>query len=93
MCVCVACASVSPREIYDYRDDNGSKSYRRIITVMIIMIAITLPVYCNIIDALVEVTFSFFTNNFDEIIYKTVSKVMTFLKSMKTTAMMIKIVF
>lgn len=60
---------------------------------MIIMIAITLPVYCNIIDSLVQVTFSFFTNNFDEIIYKTVSKVMIFLKSMKTTAMMIKIVF
>lgn len=49
------------KEIYDYRDENGLKSYRRIITVMIIMIAITLPVYCNIIDALVQVTSSFFT--------------------------------
>lgn len=60
MCVCEH-VRVRKREIYDYKDENGSKSYRRIITVMIIMIAITLPVYCNIIDALVQVTSSFFT--------------------------------
>lgn len=58
--LCVS-ACVCLKEIYDNRDENGLKSYRRIITVMIIMIAITLPVYCNIIDALVQVTSSFFT--------------------------------
>lgn len=44
------------RKIYDYRNEKGSKSYRSIIAIMIIMITIILPVYCNIIDALVQVT-------------------------------------
>lgn len=43
-------------KIYDYRNEKGSKSYRSIIAIMIIMITIILPVYCNIIDALVQVT-------------------------------------
>lgn len=44
--------------IYDYRDEKGSKAYRNIIAIaiMIIIITIILPVYCNIIDALVQVT-------------------------------------
>lgn len=77
MCVYVC---VWKGKIYDYRSDKGTKSYRSIIAIMIIMIAIILPVYCNIIDALVQVTFNFFTNNFDEMIYKTVSQVMIFLE-------------
>ena len=41
---------------FDFRNENGSKAYRSIIAIMIIMITIILPVYCNIIDALVQVT-------------------------------------
>lgn len=52
---------VSEREKFMIIEMKMVQSYRRIITVMIIMIAITLPVYCNIIDALVQVTSSFFT--------------------------------
>lgn len=82
------------RKIYDYRNEKGSQAYRSIIAIMIIMITIILPVYCNIIDALVQVTsLIFLQTNFDEMIYKTVSRVMIFSKSMKTTATMIKIVF
>lgn len=40
------------RKLYDYK--KGSKACRSIITVMVIMITIILPVYCNIIDALVQ---------------------------------------
>lgn len=45
------------REIYDYRDEKGLKVILEVsIAIMIIMIPIILPVYCNIIDALVRVT-------------------------------------
>ena len=82
------------RTIYDYRNEKGLKAYRSIIAIMNFMITIILPVYCNIIDALVQVTsLIFLQTNFDEMIYKTVSRVMIFSKSMKTTATMIKIVF
>lgn len=38
----------------------GSKAFRSIIAIIIIMITTILPVYCNIIDALVQVTYLIF---------------------------------
>lgn len=57
-----------------------------------IIITIILPVYCNIIDALVQVTYSIFLQiTLRWMVYKRLSQVITFLKSMKATATIIKL--
>lgn len=82
-----ACVCESGR-FYDYRGEKGSKSYRSIIAIMIIMITIILPVYCNIIDALVRVTSLIFlqTTTLMKWFIKQSHESWSFRRCMKTTA-------
>lgn len=83
-CVCVR----ESGRFYDYSGEKGSKSYRSIIAIMIIMITIILPVYCNIIDALVRVTSLIFlqTTTLMKWFIKQSHESWSFRRRMKTTA-------
>lgn len=57
---CRTCVCACERKAYPTTDEKGSKAFKSIIAIIIIMITTIIPVYCNIIDALVQVTYLIF---------------------------------